>query len=124
MRWASSSIRLEDEPSGCRTWTDTPSRNSRYTQVMRILKATKRRRCVDAQGLARSLTELGIGARQAIISEANEALIKGRVPQGRQQNAVVDVEALHVVAFRPGHNVRSAEQPGLGDSGERAAPPQ
>ena len=68
----------------------------------------------DAKSRSRDFAELGTSARGAVISEADEALVEGGVPQGGEQKAIVDVEALHVVAFRPGHNVRSAEQPGLG----------
>src|SRR4051794_37427366 len=89
---------------------------------MRILKAPKRWCRVNAKSRSRDFAELGTSARGAVISEADEALVEGGIPQGGEQKAIVDVEALHVVAFRPGHNVRSAEQPGLGDAGERAAP--
>src|SRR5437762_14249317 len=90
--------------------------------AMCILKAPKWGYCIKAKSGSRDCAELGTSARGAVISEADEALVEGGVPQGGEQKAVVDVEPLRVVAFRPGHNVRSAEQPGLGDAGERAAP--
>ena len=39
----------------------------------------------------------------------------------REQQPVVDVEPLLVVAVGPGHDVRGAQQRGFGDAGERAA---
>ena len=77
--------------------------------------------CVDAESLARGFAELGTGERRAVVGEADEALIEGGVPEGREQKAVVDVEALLVVAVGPGHDVGGAQQRGLGDAGERAA---
>ena len=58
---------------------------------MRILKAPKRWCCVNAKSRSRDFAELGTSARGAVISEADEALVEGGVPQGGEQKAIVDV---------------------------------
>jgi len=73
--------------------------------AMRILKAPKRWCCVKAKSPSRDLAELGTSARGSVIGEADEALVECGVPEGREEQAVVDVEALLIVAVRPGDDV-------------------
>jgi hypothetical protein len=35
----------------------------------------------------------------------------------------VDIEALRIAAFRPGHDLRGSQQRGISDAGDRAAGP-
>ena len=66
----------------------------------------------------------GVKEHLAVIGEADFASVEGCVPEGREEEAVVDVEAVGVaVAFGPRHDVRGAEKGWIGDSGHRAAVP-
>src|SRR5690606_6154840 len=54
--------------------------------------------------------------------EGDEAAIEGGVPEGGEEEAVVDVEALVVVgAVLPGHDVGGAQEGLVADAGERTA---
>jgi hypothetical protein len=89
--------------------------------AVRIVKAPKRWCCVKAKGRSCDLAELGTTARCTVIAKADEALIKGGAPQRREQESIVDVEPLLVAAVCPRHDVRSAQQCGIGNTSERAA---
>ena len=53
--------------------------------AMCILKAAQRWYCVKAKSNARGFAELETSARSAIIGEANEPTIEGRIPECREQ---------------------------------------
>jgi hypothetical protein len=52
---------------------------------MRILKAPKRCCCVKAKSRSRDFAELRTSAWDAIIGEANQTTIEGRIPEGQEQ---------------------------------------
>jgi hypothetical protein len=59
----------------------------------------------------------------ALVIEADQSGVESGVPQGRQKQAVVDVQALSVAhALRPRDDVRRFEQRGIAEPGDRAAP--
>src|SRR5690606_26070203 len=61
-------------------------------------------------------------ARRAFVGEGDEAAIEGGVPEGGEEEAVVDVEALVVGgAVLPGHDVGGAQEGLVADAGERTA---
>ena len=53
--------------------------------AMRILEAPERWYCVKPKSHSRGFAELGASAWGAIIGEANEPTIEGRVPERREQ---------------------------------------
>jgi hypothetical protein len=88
---------------------------------MRGAKAVKRGDLVDHQSLACSFAELRANERSAIIGEANQALVERGIPEGREEQTVVDVETLLVAAVRPGDDVGGSKQRRIGDAGQGAA---
>ena len=80
--------------------------------AVRVAQAPKSRRCVDGQSLAGDLAELCAGERHAVIREADQALIEGGVPQGREQETVADIEALLIIAIGQGTICDARRSPG------------
>ena len=91
--------------------------------AVRLAQALERRRCLDGESLAGDGAEQWAGERSAVIGEADKALIESRVPQRREQETVVDVEALLVITIGPWHDVRGSQKPSLGNASEWAALP-
>jgi hypothetical protein len=57
-------------------------------------------RCpLDAECGSRGSTQLRAGEHGSVIGEADQALVEGGIPEGGEEQAVVDIEALCVVAF-------------------------
>src|SRR5271154_3246054 len=96
----------------------------REVGAVRVAQAEERGGSLHAECLPRDDAKQWTGKRNAAIGEADQALIKGGIPQSREQEAIVNIEALLVVAIRPWHDVRSAQKRWLGDARERtpAAP--
>jgi hypothetical protein len=92
----------------------------RKVYLVCVAEAAKRRHCVDTKSLACSLTELRPNKRRAVAGETDETLVECGVPEGREEQAVVDIEALLVIAVRPGDDVGSAQQRRVGDAGQGA----
>jgi hypothetical protein len=63
---------------------------------------------VEAQRTSRIYTESRTSQRCSIVSEADETLVKGCIPERGQQETVMHVEALLVGALGPRLYVRSA----------------
>jgi hypothetical protein len=68
--------------------------------TMRVAQTAERWRGVDAESLTGSCAQRRAGAHHAVVGKADEALVEGGIPQGREQETIVNVEALLVVAVR------------------------
>ena len=73
----------------------------------------------SASALRRSAQ--GWRARGSVFGEADEAGVEDRIPKCRENQAVVHIETLRVVAIGPRHDVGGTQQGGIGDAGDRAA---
>ncbi len=86
-----------------------------------VTQAAECGRRLKSEGLTGGCAQRGAGAHRAVIGKGDEAGVKGCIPQRGEQQAVVHVEALRVVAVGPGHDVRGAQERWLGYAGERTA---
>jgi len=66
--------------------------------------------------------EVGGAEDGAVVGEADQAVVEGGVPEGGEEQAVVDVQAQGVgFAFGPGDDVRGAQERRIRDAGQRTA---
>jgi hypothetical protein len=70
-----------------------------------VAQAAERGGSVKTEGLAGDRTQCGARTHCTVMGEADQALVERPVPEGREQEAAVDIEALLVVAVGPGHDV-------------------
>ena len=75
-----------------------------------------------AKQVALDLSEPGVKKRLPFIGETDLPGVEGRIPERREEQAVVDIEAMGVVvAFGPGNDVRGAQEIGITNPRCRAA---
>src|SRR5262245_58271435 len=86
-----------------------------------IPKAGERRRSVEGQCPSSGRAETRVRNRYTVIGKGNETLIEGGIPQSGEEQAIMYVEALLVLALRPRHDVRCTQERRLGDAREWAA---
>jgi hypothetical protein len=80
-----------------------PGTVQRKITVVSVTKTTKRRRGVDSEGLASNCAEAGADAQSAVVGEADQPLVECGVPQSGEQEPIVDIEALRIVAVSAKH---------------------
>ena len=66
-------------------------------------------------------TQFDAGEHGSVIGEADQASVERRIPEGGEEQTVVHVKALRVVAHGSGHDVGGPQQGGIGDAGDGAA---
>jgi hypothetical protein len=93
----------------------------RQIRSVRISQTGQRRCVAEAQGRPCGLAELGTCQDRAVVGKADDATVERGIPKGGEKEPVVHVEALHVRAIGPWHNVGGSEQRWLGDAGDWAA---
>lgn len=88
---------------------------------MSVPQSFQRRHAANAERRSSNFAQRRADKNGPIVAEADQALIEGGIPQGRKEEAVVDIQTLLVFAIGPRHDVRGAEQRRLGDACQRAA---
>lgn len=73
------------------------------------------------EGALRHVSQARAREWRAVVREADEPLIEGRIPKRRQEEAIVHVEPFIVSALRPGPDMRGAKQFRFSDPREWAA---
>jgi hypothetical protein len=86
-------------------------------RAVAVSQVGESRRSFDAEGGARAWAQLRADEHGSVIGEADKARVEGRVPQSGEEEAVVHVEPLCIVALGPWHDVGGAQQGWFSDAG-------
>ena len=89
--------------------------------AMRVAQMGQSRRASNTERGTGGGAQSGVGEHGTVVSEAEETRIERGIPERGEEQAVVHIEPLRVVAFGPRDDVGGPQQLRIGDAGDRAA---